>query len=503
MPQSSEQRIGPRTVRRLAVSLSRRPLLCLAMTLYWLWVNMGLQMPIVFKPVLMESGLTFPSQLGPLLASVLSYLAISVRYARKRSVFKQDAFLWAVCAAMAFSSAVVAVWLDATMVPAGGGAYALADARLHLLSIVLYAAGSLLFGLSSAFLCIELQRIFGSLGSEHVLFHGSVAMLGSVAIAFALSQLPIAAQQAAFIAAPLPIAFCLVRTRAGFTKRELFGRGEGARLHVPLKLLVTALLHGLSLGLLLGQPLFQNGGTAVLACSVASYAAAAGLLLMTAISVKLSFNNLIYQIVFPLVAFGLYLSIVGGAHPLAGVSVQLVGFCYLHLIMWGVCAFLIKRFDLPPTWVIGTSTCSFMAGQLIGGVASGLLGQLAEGAFWIDKMNVTALLVMLCASLFMMSNRNLRTGWGLARPDTADAFPAAGWDEAVAQIASDAELTKREASIFALLAKGKNRQAISEELCISRETAKSHMQNVYKKTGVHSQQELLTLLEAKARQAEE
>ena len=52
-------------------------------------------------------------------------------------------------------------------------------------------------------------------------------------------------------------------------------------------------------------------------------------------------------------------------------------------------------------------------------------------------------------------------------------------------------LTKREMEVFGLLLEGKNAGDIETELCISRYTAKTHISSVYRKTDVHSQQELI------------
>jgi DNA-binding NarL/FixJ family response regulator len=49
--------------------------------------------------------------------------------------------------------------------------------------------------------------------------------------------------------------------------------------------------------------------------------------------------------------------------------------------------------------------------------------------------------------------------------------------------------------VFFLLAKGRNRAYIREELVIGDETVKSHVKSIYRKTDVHSQQELIDLLE--------
>ena len=47
-----------------------------------------------------------------------------------------------------------------------------------------------------------------------------------------------------------------------------------------------------------------------------------------------------------------------------------------------------------------------------------------------------------------------------------------------------------------LLAKGRNVGYITQQLCISEGTAKTHVNHVYKKCGVHSRQELICLIDS-------
>ena len=54
-------------------------------------------------------------------------------------------------------------------------------------------------------------------------------------------------------------------------------------------------------------------------------------------------------------------------------------------------------------------------------------------------------------------------------------------------------LTDREREVFHLAAQGARKEEIGERLFISPGTARTHLQNVYKKLGVHSQAELITL----------
>lgn len=56
-------------------------------------------------------------------------------------------------------------------------------------------------------------------------------------------------------------------------------------------------------------------------------------------------------------------------------------------------------------------------------------------------------------------------------------------------------LSGREAEIMMLFAKGRNLAYIQEELYLSRNTISTHRQHIYKKLGIHSQQELLDLIQ--------
>lgn len=57
-------------------------------------------------------------------------------------------------------------------------------------------------------------------------------------------------------------------------------------------------------------------------------------------------------------------------------------------------------------------------------------------------------------------------------------------------------LSRRETDVLFLLAKGRNVSFICSQLCISEGTAKTHVNHVYKKLGVHSRQELIELIDS-------
>lgn len=68
-------------------------------------------------------------------------------------------------------------------------------------------------------------------------------------------------------------------------------------------------------------------------------------------------------------------------------------------------------------------------------------------------------------------------------------------EDALVDIAQRYDLSKREFEVLELLAAGWRAAAIAEKLVLSTATVKNHMSRIYGKTGVHSQDELLFLIE--------
>lgn len=68
-------------------------------------------------------------------------------------------------------------------------------------------------------------------------------------------------------------------------------------------------------------------------------------------------------------------------------------------------------------------------------------------------------------------------------------------EEICAGIARDHGLSPREAEVFALLAQGRSRTFIQNELFLSDGTVKTHIRHIYQKLDVHDKQELISLMQ--------
>lgn len=82
-----------------------------------------------------------------------------------------------------------------------------------------------------------------------------------------------------------------------------------------------------------------------------------------------------------------------------------------------------------------------------------------------------------------------------AESDSPITSQKSDWKQRVSFIADKYHLTSRQTEVFNMLLKGRNAQFIADDFVISYSTAKAHIHNIYTKLGVHSQQELISMVE--------
>ena len=71
-------------------------------------------------------------------------------------------------------------------------------------------------------------------------------------------------------------------------------------------------------------------------------------------------------------------------------------------------------------------------------------------------------------------------------------------DTRCAELAAERGLSDREAEIVRLLCRGRSRAFVAETLYLSENTVKWYCRQIYQKLGIHSKQELLTLVGVEA-----
>lgn len=86
-----------------------------------------------------------------------------------------------------------------------------------------------------------------------------------------------------------------------------------------------------------------------------------------------------------------------------------------------------------------------------------------------------------------------------ALPDGSDGAGRRPWQECCDAIIGEYYLSPREAEVFGLLARGRDAKYVCDSLVVSPSTAKSHIYNIYRKLDIHSQQELIDMVEDRFR----
>ena len=301
-------------------------------------------------------------------------------------------------------------------------------------------------------------------------------------------------------------------------------KGSGAH---PVSLYATLLVQGMAFGLLhllygtvvlekCADPFcvlrFLNGNVfpqvTVADCygvmGVFGIALAAVVVAVATGVLRLNFRKLIYVVGFPLMTLGFLIlstdtgfrtagivSHASGVNFTAGEVVYIAGYYYTIVTTWALCSYLSQTKRHDRVRLYAWAGLSLTAGQLFGYATSMLVG---FGRFSRGEYCTDAIFMLLLASLLMVSNDGLWRDWGGVRP--TEQGSASAFKSACEIIERTYRLTPRERDVFVLLARGRNMAFVAESLCVTKDTVKTHARSLYRKLGVHSQQELIDRVEA-------
>ncbi|WP_296009771.1 helix-turn-helix transcriptional regulator [uncultured Adlercreutzia sp.] len=135
----------------------------------------------------------------------------------------------------------------------------------------------------------------------------------------------------------------------------------------------------------------------------------------------------------------------------------------------------------------------------LAGAGAGMIGNAAAAADATWGSLIPAVLLLVFAGWVIIGLKRFSFAELIAGVEPVEVSPAAApedlFDDRCAQVAERFALTPREAEVFAMLARGRDRAYIEEALVVSRNTVKAHVKHVYAKLGIHSHQELIDLVE--------
>lgn len=164
-----------------------------------------------------------------------------------------------------------------------------------------------------------------------------------------------------------------------------------------------------------------------------------------------------------------------------------------HLLFWTVVVTALDVLDVPSYRVIGVAGTVYAAASIAwvvllsrAAIVDTLLVMLATYAFVV---------VALCAVWFVpQRGGSVGTEGEGAGGDETSQLLARTVSETCQEMAQRYGLSPRETEVFTLLAQGRTRAFIQDELVLSGSTIKTHVSHIYAKMDVHDRQEMMDLI---------
>lgn len=320
------------------------------------------------------------------------------------------------------------------------------------------------------------------------------------------------------VCAVLPIAECLLLNASS---KKLVDKLEFADVTIKVdkaafafRLCAPSLFFGFALGLIrteaitindiANEPEFQLAGIIFAAMLTAA-------LMTTAMLLQRQHLHFLPRTMTPVVGFALAaLCAAQGSSTFLSTLILFTGYLAFEGAMWVTFADISQRYRISAFIVFGFGRGSLALGTLLGAMAVGRMG---ESMLAQTGPTVLAFACMLAGLATLPNETEIRSTLALesesplADGTGRDSLPD-GHGESQEErskgrfkrrceaVANAYLLSKKETEVLFLLAKGRNAAAIQDALYIAEGTARTHMRHIYKKLDVHTQQELIDLVES-------
>lgn len=361
----------------------------------------------------------------------------------------------------------------------------------------LYAVGSVLTGAGSAAIVVLWAERFTSFGPRRLVHCFVAAVLAAVVAYIALMFLPTLLFQCLTACMPL-VGMGIYMAQEQKSPRVPLGfRNVAVRGPVPWMLVAIALLFGLSFGLMKGllAPATPQWIELRDWLNVVAIAGAAVAVYVTMAVLKMDFDHLTYQVALPLMAAGFLFLPLHEPYSIIGTAVHQFGYQYFYIVLWAIWSTVAAHEKVPAAWIVTLGLLAIQLGQLAGSLGADVALHCISSDLGKAMISSSCIFAILLASLFVFGSRSASTAWGYVRPMEEIEEAGGSTEAAIEALSRRFRLTPRESDVFALLARGRNRAFICADLVIGEETVKSHVKSIYRKLAVHSQQDLINLVE--------
>lgn len=383
--------------------------------------------------------------------------------------------------------------------------------------------------------------LWGTAFSRHefttIILNTTIAMVIGVVMYLVLTHW-VPSPFSGIIAATLPVIASLLLW--GFTPIPYYRRQEIPIFHpLPIHRLsfavrfgIPTLIFGFSIGAIrqicVSGILPINDVTSQLVIGAAACVGVGAILATVTLSKNESHWDVIFRCLVPVIAVALlFMPQLTSDYIQVASFFMVCGYICFETLMWVFFGDIAQEFRLSPIFVFGLGRGLMEIGTIVG---AGLAGFPASTNILMLGTSGSALILLfslVVAYVLLPREREIRA---IVDPNHIIATPgyhalktqldenerkaeiAEAGDDGVAEIDEKSRakgrfharcegiadrymLSRRETEVMFLLAKGHNAAFIQDKLCISKSTAKTHINHIYRKLDIHTQQELLNMVE--------
>lgn len=362
--------------------------------------------------------------------------------------------------------------------------------------------GVVFTGVGSATLLAQLGIAFARKGAKTLLVDVSMALLAASAMDTVIVLVTTTAQQIALALLPA-LSSGLLALPSGSHARPLAPSrsDKGNRLRFSsVRIVALPAIVGMSYGLMqrLTEGTYAVNSVSGDVATILSFALSAVMIAFAALFLDArKLTKVVCFAAIPVIGIAfVMLPLFSGARE-AVQGVCIVGFNSFYFMVWALWAderegeALPKRFMLGLLVLVGSESLGSLLGVPVVEAVEGSGATLA-----VVSLVVVYFLLMAAILSFDRSTRAVSEPGAMrgARVEASEDLDAC---------ARRFDLSTREKEVFEMLARGRNRAYISKALVVSDNTTRTHMKNVYRKLGVHSQQELIDFAENRMMKEEE
>lgn len=210
---------------------------------------------------------------------------------------------------------------------------------------------------------------------------------------------------------------------------------------------------------------------------------------------KFSIKTL-YNIAFPLMVCGLLLiALMPGLPAALPPAILEISYSTMGIMLILISCSISYSLGASASWIFCILVAIQLATRAAGAAVSNALASSAGNGAFDQVITIAAIVLIIVASIAMLSEKSIFSHWGAARVDADD--PLALPEHVrlrVESLTAAGMLTQREREVLRLMALKRTTAQMAQEMFVAEGTVKAHVQHIYQKLDVHTRKELRALL---------